>query len=247
MNKTVNIFTPVYHRFGKTKISIESIIDSIDKSVNDVNLNIGVNGVENEEMGNWLNELSTHERIRVFNAEKNVGKAHIVNHMHERVSSVDYFISIDSDMVAHENDKYNWIDELVNLMEWPPAQNFGVFSTWQDESNAHILDAQNKRTTFGEHEIWYGAFGGVAGGCVIMKDSDFLKIGRYTVFDVYNGDDALLMRKTAELLRKLVGITATIKLKHQANLPEEGEYQQWKFMKSQGQLPLGANTKGFYD
>ena len=247
MTKRVNIFTPVYHRFQKTRLALDSIIESIEQSENDVYLYIGVNGIENDEMRDWLAQMGFHDKVRVFMAEKNIGKAHIINYMHERVESSDYFISVDSDMVAHENDKYNWIDELVKLMEWQPAENFALFSTWQDEYNAHLLDKQDKRTEFIGHEIWYGTFWGVAGGCVIMRNSDFIKIGRYTIYDVYSGDDAFLMRKISEQMKKLVGITATIKLKHQANLPEEEAYQQWKVMKCQGKLPVGANTKGFYD
>lgn len=245
--KVVNIYTPTYYRFEKTKRALESIIESVDSSENDVNFFIGDNNTKDETMRGWLKSLArSDEKIKVFMAEKNIGKAAIINHMHKKTRDCDYFISIDSDMVAYENNKYNWVDELVKLMEWEPAKNFGLFSTWQDEFCAHVLNLQKERTEFMGHFIKYGNFSGVAGGCVIVRNEDFLKIGRYIIHDIYSGDDALLMRNISNL-GKLVGITETIRLIHQANTPDETDYQKWKVDKCRGKIKVGADTKGFWD
>lgn len=242
----VNIYTPTYYRFKKTKKAIDSIVESVNQSANDVMLYVGDNDSQDEQMKNWLkNDLAKHEKVKIFLSPKNIGKGMIINEMHKNTRDCDYFISIDSDMLADENDKYNWIDELVKLMEWEPAKNFGLFSTWQKEYNAHLLEQQTERTEFLGHEIWYGTFGGVAGGCVIMKNEDFLNIGRYNLIDIYSGDDALLMRNVSEKMNKLVGITNTIRLTHQANEPDEKDYQQWKIDKCHGKIPRG--DKGFWD
>jgi hypothetical protein len=246
--KRVKLFTAVYHRFAKTKISLDSIIESIEQSENDAQLMVGINGSENEEMTEWLKDLATHDKVKIFFAKKNIGKAHIINEMHKAEGSdIDYFISVDSDMVARENNKYNWIDEFVKLMEHPAAQNFGLFSSWQDGMNAHNLSIMKERTEFLGHFIKYGGYNGTAGGCVIMRNSDFLKIGRYHVYDVYNGDDAIMMNKTYHQLKKLVGVTEDIKLEHLENTTEEKDYQEWKVNKCYGKLPCGPGTKGFWD
>jgi len=244
--KTVNIFTPTYYRFGKTKRAIESIIETIEQSENDVELYIGDNNTKLEDMRLWLKDLpAKHPKVNVFFSNKNVGKGAMINYLHSNTGSSDYFISIDSDMLSDEHDQYNWIDELVKLMEWGPAKNFGLFSTWQKVYNAHILDHVKERTEFLGHKIWYGAFNGVAGGCVIMRNEDFLKVGRYNLIDIYSGDDALLMRNVDQILGKYVGITETIRLVHQPNEKEELEYQQWKIDKCYGKIPY--SNKGFWD
>lgn len=250
--KVVNIYTPVYHRFLKTKTSIESIIETINNSKNDVNLHIGVNGLEggkNGLMDEWIKCLAKNSKVKVFIGEKNYGKAFMINHMFNHSRKCNYVISIDSDMIADENDKYNWIDEFVKIMEWEPAKNFGLLSSWQKEQNCHIMDNLNERTEFFGHWIKYGTgiSQGIAGGCVIMKEKDFVDMGKYELFDIYSGDDALLIKKVSKQLGKLVGIVETIKLTHPYNDPEENDYQIWKFNKCRGKLPIGLDTKGFYD
>jgi hypothetical protein len=246
MKKKVNIFSPIYHRFEKTKRSIESIIESVDSSIHDVTLCLGVNGIEHQEMNNWLETLVVRKNIVVYNPNKNLGKAGVVNYMYKHHDDGDYVISVDSDMVAHQNNRYNWIDELVKLSECPGAKNFGLFSTYQDEANAHLLKAQTQKTEFLGHYIIFGAFYGVAGGCVILKNSLFKEIEMYTEYDVYSGDDAFLMKKI-NAKKKLIGITTTIRLLHQKNDEQEKAYQDWKIAKCHGRLPIGKNTKGFWD
>lgn len=249
--KVVNIYTPVYHRFLKTKKSIESIIKSMETSNNDVMLCIGVNGIEGGKdslMDEWLKCLSRKQNIKVFIADKNYGKAVMVNYMFDNTRKCDYVISIDSDMISQKHGKFNWIDELINIMEWEPAKNFGLLSTWQDENNCHILDKLTEKTEFLGHWIKFGPTGtGVAGGCIIMKEKDFSDIGKYSAYDIYSGDDALLMKNVSNKLKKLVGVVETIKLTHPYNDPEEKEYQQWKIDKCRGKIPVGLDTKGFYD
>jgi hypothetical protein len=243
--KTVNIYTPTYFRFEKTKKAIDSIIESVNTSKNDVLLCVGDNNTKIPEMVEWLKSIASNN-VKLFLSGSNVGKGAIINYMHEKTRPCDYFISIDSDMLADENTQYNWIDELVKLMEWEPAKNFGLLSTYQKENSAHRLEIQKEQTEFLGHFVKFGAFWGVAGGCIIMKNSDFLSVGRYNLIDIYSGDDALLMRNVDNKLKKMVGIVETIKLTHQHNTPDEEKYQQWKVDKCYGKIPLGM-TKGFYD
>lgn len=249
--KTINLYTPVYHRFIKTKKSIESIIESIKSSTNDVMLHIGVNGVEggkNSMMEDWLKSLANNNKVRLFFGQKNYGKAVMINYMANNSRESEYTISIDSDMIAKKHKKFNWIDELVKLMESPLYNEFGLLSSWQEENNCHMLKNLPYNYEFLNHKILFGQSGyGIAGGCIILKTKDFNDIGKYKEYDLYTGDDAFLMHKTRDILKKKAGVVETIKLVHPYNDTEEKEYQQWKLDKSSGKLPIGLNTKGFYD
>lgn len=248
MTKKINIYTPVYHRFDKTKQSLESIIDSIQKSINDIKLYVGINGIEggeNSPMEKWLNEIDKHDFVTLFKSSRNVGKAYIINEMYKKYKECDYVVSIDSDMIADENDQYNWIDELVKIMEHEPAKNFGLLSTWQKVGNCHVLKNLNQRTEFLGHWIKFGP-SGIAGGCVIIRKKDFDDIGGYQPIDIYNGDDALLMRNISAK-NKLIGVVETIRLTHPETPSHELNYQEWKSKKAYGKLPNGLNTKGFWD
>jgi len=240
---TINIYSPIYHRFAKTKIAIESVISSLKNSEHDVKLFLGVNGIEgdkNGEMFTWLNSLDS-DNVKVFYAKKNIGKAAIINEMYKNTRKAEYFISIDSDMEAIHEAEYNWIDEGVKTLT--SNEQFGVLSTFQEGNNCHLLDKQNSKIG----TILYGTFWGIAGGCIFLTVKDFERIGLYTVYDVYNGDDAFIMRKCKEILRKEVGITSNVSLKHIENYENEDRYQEWKIKKCTGQLPCGSGAKGYYD
>ena len=239
----VNIYSPLYHRFKKTKLAIESVMESVSSSVNDVELYLGVNGLEDGvdgPMHQWLQGITT-EKIKVFISPKNVGKAAVINSMHTQARPCDYVISIDSDMEAVENGDYNWIDRSVEHIN--ANQDFGVLSSFQLGGNCHVLHMQKQE----RNNIMFGAPGGVAGGCFIMRSNEFNAIGMYTVYDVYNGDDAYIMRKTTMDLKKQVGIMKDVRLLHIENYEDEAGYQQWKIAKAHGALPNGAGTKGYFD
>lgn len=243
MIKTVNIFSPTYHRLEKTKKSINSLIESVNQSKNDVNFFIGDNNSP-PEMKEWLKSL-VNDKVKIFLCEKNIGKAAIVNYMHGQVRDSEYFVSVDSDMLATHNHEYNWIDCMVEILSsFPPL---GVVSAFQEGNNCHALHTLHNSVMIKTYKILHGHFGGVAGGCFMMRNRDFNQIGKYTVYDVYNGDDAFIMRKTFEQLGKMTGVVENIKLEHIANDPEEAGYQAWKLAKAFGNIPNGEGTKGFYD
>lgn len=241
----VNIYTPTYYRLKKTQVALSSIIKSIENSRHDVILFVGDNNSQEEGMQDWLKEIARHPQVQLFNSAKNVGKAHIINQMHKQTRPCDYFVSIDSDMLVEEEDKYNWIDELVSIMNTPAGVRFGVLSVFQKGNNSHLWDALPHRVTYGKHELSHGNFGGVAGGCVMIKNSDFIKIGRYQVYDIYNGDDAFLMRNIYKTARKDIAVVNTVRLTHMENEIEEEAYQAWKIAKCHGNL--GRGFEGYYE
>lgn len=245
----VNIYSPTYHRFEKTKVAVSSIIDTINSSENDVRYFLCDNNSP-QEMKDWLvKQDKDNDKVETFLSPVNYGKAKLVNQVHSKARDCDYVISIDSDM-RNTHLEYNWIDELVKIMGNVPK--LGVLSTFQEGSNCHHLHAlphthvvnlPNKTT----HKIKYGHFGGVAGGCIILRTREFNSFGMYTIRDVYNADDALIMRKCNEVLKKVVAVSETIALEHMVNEPSEKDYQEWKIKKSKGEIPNGEDTKGFYD
>jgi GT2 family glycosyltransferase len=242
----VHIYTPTYHRFEKTKRSIETIIESINNSKHDTHLYIGDNNSP-LEMKKWLLDQET-EKIHIYLNSKNIGKAATVNFLHAKYPKCDFVSSIDSDMLAVHNSEYNWIDDMVEILE--KDSTIGLLSCFQEGATCHKTEClyhEIKLKVSREQSVKHGFFGGIAGGCLMMRQPEFNAISGYTVIDVYNGDDALLLRKVHEKLQKLVCVTMDIKLVHPVNDQDEAHYQEWKTLKALGKIPNGAGTKGFFD
>ena len=242
----VNIFSPTYHRFRKTKIAVESIIESVHKSIHDVKYHILDNNSP-QEMKDWLLTLNS-DKVEVVLHNSNLGKAKSVNLAYSKARECDYMVSVDSDMWNVHTD-YVWIDEMVDILNSAPI--IGLLSAFQEGASCHHLHAlaQNIDIKFPDklHKVAHGSFGAVAGGCMMMRSKEWELIDGYSVMDVYNADDALIMRKTHELLRKICGVSSTVALQHMVNDPEEKDYQQWKINKCRGIIPNDRNGKGFFD
>jgi hypothetical protein len=242
----VNIYTPTYYRFGKTKKAVESIVESVRKSKHDVHLFIGDNNSKEEGMQEWLQSLATLPFVVLFQSNRNIGKAKIINTMHEKTRTCDYFVSIDSDMLDDEHDQYNWIDEMVSMFESKEGKRFALLATEQKANCCHHVKMMPKTLNIDKHTIKHGVYHAIAGGCVMMPNADFIKLGRYQMMDIYTGDDALLMLNVVNKLKKELGIVTTVRLTHMHNEPYEKEYQEWKVERSVSGKNRGMN-KGFWD
>lgn len=242
----VNIYSPTYWRFEKTKIAVTSIIESFKNSKHDIHYYI-IDNNSPQEMKDWLSSLECGNVTIVLN-NKNLGKAKGVNFVHEHARKSDFVISIDSDM-KNTHDEYCWVDEMINILDRVP--NIGVLSSFQEVANCHHYQALGETLVVDsdgtKHVVRYGHFGGVAGGCIAMRTGEFDHMDGYTVYDVYNGDDAKVMRKCHEVLRKVAAVATTVGLEHMQNYEDEKDYQQWKFDKCQGRIPSDGNAKGFFD
>lgn len=221
---SVNIFTPVYHRYVATKNSLESVIKCINSSVYSCKLLIGVNGVENDEMKEWLKSLANN-KIKVYFSEKNVGKAEIINYMYSKHNDCTHVISIDSDMIADEEG--NFIDNMIWAIEHFPV--FGLLSSFQKEANCHIWNDMGglpKTCGKGNCVIKYGNHRCVAGGCVILKKETWQSIQGYNTYGkVYGFDDAIMMSSVIAS-GKDVGVLESTKLTHPFDT-DKG-YSKWK-------------------
>lgn len=233
----INIFTPVYHRYASTKKSLESVINCVNSSVYTCKLLIGVNGVEHDEMKEWLKSLSS-DKIIVYFSDRNVGKAEIVNFMYSKNKECSHVISIDSDMIADEG---NFIDNMVWAIEHFPV--FGLLSSFQKEADCHIwgdMGGLQKTCSLEACEIKYGNKNCIAGGCVILKKEMWDTIGGYSNYGkVYGFDDALMMTAVCNA-GKDVGVLVTTKLTHPFD-SDEG-YKKWKQQNIAKRL-----DKGYYE
>ena len=100
--KLVNIYIPTYYRLKKTKRSIESIINSANKSKYDIAIYIGDNNTKLEDMKSWLQSLARSGKVHVLFSVENKGKASMINLLHSQARKCDYIFNIDSDMVVEE-------------------------------------------------------------------------------------------------------------------------------------------------
>lgn len=244
MRKKVNIYCPTYHRFEKTKDSIESIIKSVKMSSNDVILYI-VDNNSPQSMREWL-KAQEETNVSVELLEQNVGKGQSVNLTHSKARKSNYIISIDSDIVNKR--MTNWIDIFVDVMEIDKS--WGLLACdFQEGLNVHLLQTLNKTKNIADkYTIKYGGDG--IGGCVIiMKSEDFDKVGGYSNPDIYNGDDGCLIQSIKNKLKKKCGICEQVVLFHP--VPCDGlekEYQQWKFKKANKNIAWDKTPNtGFYE
>lgn len=233
----VNIFTPVYYRFESTKKSLESVIKNLKASAYDCKLFIGVNGVENDEMKEWLKSLSS-VKVKVFFSERNVGKAEIINYMYSIHNDCTHVISFDSDLIAESG---NFIDEMVWAIEHFPE--FGLLSTFLKENDCHIwndLGGMPNTVSKENKEIRYGSYRCIAGCCVILKKQIWDTIKGYNTYGkVYGFDDALMMLAINNIGKK-VGVVMDTKLIHP--IDTDIGFREWK-----GKNIASRQEKGYYE
>jgi len=231
----IHIFTPVYHRYESTVKSLTSVISHMDSASYDCELFIGVNGYENNEMKEWLKSIRS-DKIKLYESDKNLGKAGIVNQMYQKHNDCTHIISIDSDMVADEED--NFIDGMTWCIE--NFTDFGVLSSYQKGSDQQLWKMLPKTEKKSNHEVGYGQYNGVAGGCVILRKKIWEEMEGYSTYGgVYGFDDGLMMQSVHSMGKK-TGVIKTVRLYHPNDTDQE--YYDWK-MKNIAQ----RKDKGFYD
>jgi GT2 family glycosyltransferase len=217
----VNVFAPTYHRLEMTKRCLETLIPQVNSSQHDVTLFVCDND-SHVEMKEWLKSLAS-DKVRVLLCDSNMGKAGIVNKIYKDFGSdCTHVISIDSDFIVDE--EYNFIDEMVWCIE--NFDGYGMLSTFQKENNQHIWDQLPNVEKKENHEVAFGNFRGIAGGCVILKKEFWDKIGGYKTFgNVYGFDDGLLAQDVY-FNGKKSGVIKTVKMTHPHD--DDNGYVDWK-------------------
>ena len=251
--KLVNIYMPTYYRLEKTKKSIESIITSAKKSKYDIKIYLGDNNTKLADMKTWLQNLDKEDNISVLFSEENKGKANMINRLHRQARKCDYVFNIDSDMVVEEQ-KHHPFDRMIECLE--KCDNVGLVSSNQKDCNQHWFDrgvckSQERTFPIGYSPDWVG----VAGGCIVLRNEDWEKIGGYKEnHDIYTGDDGILTYNISRKLGKRVLVCVDAELLHPRPGEEEKGYTEWKAKSWQrDQLKFikdsytGENKKGYYD
>lgn len=251
-SQKVNIYLPTYYRLEKTKQSLESIIEASKESKYDVKIYIGDNNTDEDEMQAWLSLLEN-DLVSVTFGDENIGKAGMVNVLSKNSRDCDYIFSIDSDMVTNDSCE-NFIDEMI--FHLTRIQNCGLISSQQAGCCQHWWGQTVDLIKVDGLEVGYSDQGvGIAGGCICMKQEDWVKVGMYKEnHDVYTGDDGILTHKVRKILGKEVYVTKNCSLDHPFPGEDEKEYSEWKMesWKRDGLQFLkedfkGTNRKGFYD
>ncbi len=255
--KKVNIYLPTYYRFEKTKESIESILQDVDKSQYDVMVYIGDNNTKDSEMRDWLSSLphrgdgEKKVKVEVYFGEKNIGKGMMVNHLYKNSRKCDYLFSIDSDMKVETE---NFVDKM--LFHLTRIQNCGLISAQQSGLSQHWWGRGVNEEVREGMKVGYSPGGiGVAGGCVCLRTVDWISVGMYREnHDIYTGDDGILTYNIQKKLGKDVLISKDCVMFHPSFEEEEKGYVEWKMesWKRDGLKFLkdgytGSNTKGYYD
>jgi len=251
--KLVNIYMPTYYRFEKTKRSIESIIESANKSKYDIVIYIGDNNTKLKDMKAWLQSLSQQDKVNVLFSTENKGKANMINLLHSQARKCDYIFNIDSDMVV-ENQKYHPFDRMIDCLE--RCDNVGLVSSNQKECNQHWFDrgvirSEERKIPIGYSPDWVG----IAGGCIVLRSEDWEAIGGYKEnHDIYTGDDGIITYNISRKLGKRVLVCCDAELLHPKPGEDEKGYTEWKAKSWQrDQLKFikdnytGSNKKGYYD
>ena len=247
--KKINIYVPTYFRFNKTKKSIDTILKLKETSKYDIEVYIGDNNTQIKEMRDWLSGL----KCNVYFSEKNEGKANIVNYLHRNARRCDYVLSIDSDLYTNDY-SYNLFDKMVYILEY--CYNIGIVSSNQYELSQHwfgqtVKEVIDRGINLGDTDTGVG----VAGGCVLLRTTDWEKIGMYKEnHDIYTGDDGILTKRIWKLGKRVV-VSVDYGLVHPKPEDEkEVEYQTWKMeqwkkdnIKFLDESFNGTNKKGFYD
>lgn len=259
--KKVNIYLPTYYRFQKTKESIESILQDVEKSQYDVMVYIGDNNTKDSEMREWLTSLPSlydnkdegekKVKVEVYFGEKNIGKGMMVNHLYRNSRKCDYLFSIDSDMKVETE---NFVDKM--LFHLTRIQNAGLISSQQSGLSQHWWGRGVNEEVREGMKVGYSPGGvGVAGGCVCLRTVDWNAVGMYREnHDIYTGDDGILTYNIQNKLGKDVLISKECVMFHPFIEETEKDYAEWKMesWKRDGLKFLkdgytGSNTKGFYD
>lgn len=249
----VNIYIPTYYRLAKTKKSIESIINSAEKSKYDIVIYIGDNNTKLEEMKSWLESLRQAGKVEILFSKENKGKASMINLLHSQARKCDYIFNIDSDMVV-EKQKYHPFERMIDCLEL--CDNVGLVSSNQKDCNQHwfnrgIIEEQERNFQIGYSPDWVG----IAGGCIVLRSEDWDLIGGYKEnHDIYTGDDGILTYNIGRKLGKRVLVCCDVELLHPQPGKEEKGYVEWKAKSWQrDQLNFikdnysGSNKKGYYD
>jgi len=249
---TVGLFIPVYHRDSKVRACLESLKSMRQSFELDVHVMVGINGAS-LELREWLSSMRPSidnpypwDSYEVYDYGENLGKPKMVNRLVEAMASkrkIDYVISCDSDMVAHNP---TWVYEFVHAFEcFPIWKDLGCLATQQTGECCHVLDKDPIHYTSPCGRYTYTTTAGndgVAGGCIITPYYVWRTIGGYFANRLYASDDGHYVLSCAQ--RGLVmAVVNEVSLEHPGG--DDPAYRAWKLRAVTDSL-TPEEMKGFY-
>lgn len=214
----VNIYSPTYYRHHDAARFIESMKASIERSNYDVKLFIADNNSPKDMKDYLMGQNDEHTQVHLF--EKNYGKGHAVNTLHNNVRKSDVVFSIDSDIVCLND--MNWIDKMADITRDPRV---GIVSARFQDGVAHGYSSLKKSINICGSKLVYGS-NIIGGACIALRSNLWNSIGGYNAPDIYAGDDGTMISNVLYKQKQIVGVCMDVELFHLED--EDPKYRAWK-------------------
>jgi glycosyltransferase involved in cell wall biosynthesis len=230
-SETTQVIMISYFRPNDFRRSVESVLNN---TVCPFHLSI----IDNSHGGldKELDEAETDPRVTTYRNEANLGKGAGVNRWYRKItegSSVDHFVSIDSDILVPPK----WLLGLKRaLLEVRKVMRAGIIApaivnrrgrSWTDQVASGRLNMHQmghfKETKF-YPGLYYNRY--TAGPLFLIDRPFFEQAGLYYDKQLYGADDGMLCRAAASAER-FIGIDSHVEVKHLDGDSTEG-YLDWK-------------------
>jgi len=217
--------------FKQNQKSIKSIIEYMNKyPCTNVKIILGGYCKEDKYWNELRDNINTNIIMERF--DKNYGKAYVVNSLFKKYyTNQEYLFTMDSDIIFDLNEK-DIIPRLVKYARIVPEQfqncTLGMIALNQRENDCHDWkNINNSINIDNETFCWTTLFGGIAGGCLFIKASSFIKVGLYRILGVYGGEDGFLLN---DQIRNgfLCIVAKTISIIHPFPEVVDEVYNSWK-------------------
>lgn len=235
----INIYSPTYHRLDNTREFIASLKQSVARSKYDVKAFIADNNSPIEMKEYLMGQNDEHTQVHLF--EKNYGKGHAINTLHNNVRKSDVVLSIDSDIICLNGT--NWIDRMANIVR--SCEDIGIVSARFQEGVAHSYASLKKKMTICGSKLIYGS-STIGGACIMLRTGMWNKVGGYSAPDIYAGDDGTLIHQVYNRQKKKVVVCMDVELYHLDE--DDDDYRAWKLsrMRNKKSHTKKPNT-GYYE
>ncbi len=242
----INICIPVYYRDDLVKNCLECLRHTNTNGL-DVVLNIGLNGVRNSFIQDYLEPYvlsvkgSVFSDINVFDPGENIGKAKIINHMANTINDFDYLVSIDSDMQMTDDD---WLVKFVGIFEdKTTSYRIGALCANQINNSFHKISDFKKISIGGFSITCTPGNSGIAGGVMITDANTWNTLGGYRANKIFGDDDTIY---AIECYRRglIMGYVDEILFFHPSDT--DVDYLQWKG-KAKANVLEYFETNGYYE
>lgn len=218
----INIYSPTYYRLENTIEFVTSLKRSVARSKYDTKVFIADNNSP-AKMKTYLRSQED-ENFQIHLFEKNYGKGHAINTLHNNVRKCELVLSMDSDIICMGD--INWIDRLANVLQ--SCEDIGIISARFQDGVSHDYRSLKKKMTICGSKLIYGT-NGIGGACMMVPTKLWDKIGGYQAPDIYAGDDGSMISTVLYKIKKKVVVCTDVELFH---LDEnDDEYRAWKLRK----------------